>query len=145
MLSQRRLGVVLGCVNIVAKNLVQLAYTPMLLSFVGEADYLPFVPDGKKLAYVVTFGVSEIGSGRERTVELLNGIPSISMREDAGARIVLEHHRVSGPTFDLARCEDEDWDRVDSVLALQRRKSVEWLSEALEAALSSKFETANES
>lgn len=144
-MGQRRLGVVLGCVNIVAKNLVQLVYTPTLLSFVGKADYLPFVPDGKKLAYAVSFGVSEIGSGRERTVELLNGIPSISMRGDAGARIVLEHHRANGLAFDLVRCEDEDWDRLDAILALQRRKSVEWLFEALEAALSSKFETANES
>lgn len=37
--SQRRIGVVLGYANIVAKNLVNLVYTPMLLSFVGQADY----------------------------------------------------------------------------------------------------------
>lgn len=39
MPSQRRAGVVLGYVNIVVKNLVNLVYTPMLLSFVGRADY----------------------------------------------------------------------------------------------------------
>ena len=37
--SQRRVGVVLGYANIVVKNLVNLVYTPMLLSFVGQADY----------------------------------------------------------------------------------------------------------
>lgn len=37
--NQRRIGVVLGYVNIVVKNLVNLVYTPMLLSFVGQADY----------------------------------------------------------------------------------------------------------
>lgn len=39
MSSQRRVGVVLGYVNIIVKNLVNLVYTPMLLSFVGKADY----------------------------------------------------------------------------------------------------------
>lgn len=247
--------------------------------FNSDLDYLPFVPSGKKLAYAVSFGVSKIDSRWERTAELLNGIPSISMREEAGARIVreltgrtvpvvldptmlltssewraverkpnvaaareggfclkymlgddvngrvvdrlaaerglavvdlrdhslpvgpaefvwlvrnaglvctdsfhgsvfstlfhrpfviferreegqcdmssrldtlcgtfgLEHHRANGSAFDLARCEDEDWGRVDAILALQRRKSVEWLSEALETALSSGPQSTNES
>ena len=39
MPSQRRAGVVLGYANIAVKNLVNLVYTPMLLSFVGQADY----------------------------------------------------------------------------------------------------------
>lgn len=39
MPSQRRTGVVLGYANIIVKNLVNLVYTPMLLSFVGQADY----------------------------------------------------------------------------------------------------------
>lgn len=39
MPSQRRAGVVLGYANILVKNLVNLVYTPMLLSFVGQADY----------------------------------------------------------------------------------------------------------
>lgn len=39
MPSQRRAGVILGYANIVVKNLVNLVYTPMLLSFVGQADY----------------------------------------------------------------------------------------------------------
>ena len=37
--SQRRAGVLLGYANIIVKNLVNLVYTPMLLSFVGQADY----------------------------------------------------------------------------------------------------------
>ena len=37
--SQRRAGVVFGYANIAVKNLVNLVYTPMLLSFVGQADY----------------------------------------------------------------------------------------------------------
>lgn len=39
MPSQRRIGAILGYTNIVIKNLVNLVYTPMLLSFVGQADY----------------------------------------------------------------------------------------------------------
>ena len=39
MPSQRRVGVILGYANILTKNLVNLVYTPMLLSFVGQADY----------------------------------------------------------------------------------------------------------
>ena len=39
MPSQRRIGVVLGYANLIVKNLVNLVYTPMLLSFVGQADY----------------------------------------------------------------------------------------------------------
>lgn len=33
------MGIAFGYANIVAKNLVQLVYTPMLLSFVGKTDY----------------------------------------------------------------------------------------------------------
>lgn len=39
MPSQRKAGVVLGYLNIIVKNLVNLVYTPMLLSFVGQAEY----------------------------------------------------------------------------------------------------------
>lgn len=39
MMGQRRAGVVLGYVNIIVKNIVNLIYTPLLLSFVGQADY----------------------------------------------------------------------------------------------------------
>lgn len=39
MHSQRKLGALLGYVNILVKNLVNLVYTPLLLSFVGQADY----------------------------------------------------------------------------------------------------------
>lgn len=39
MASQRKAGALLGYANILAKNLVNLVYTPMLLSYVGQADY----------------------------------------------------------------------------------------------------------
>lgn len=39
MRSQRRKGVILGYANIIIKNVVNLLYTPMLLAFVGQADY----------------------------------------------------------------------------------------------------------
>lgn len=38
-MSQRKSGALLGYVNIIVKNLVYLVYTPMLLHFVGQADY----------------------------------------------------------------------------------------------------------
>ena len=43
MVSQRKAGAILGYANIIVKNLVNLVYTPMLLAFVGQADY--GVPD----------------------------------------------------------------------------------------------------
>lgn len=39
MISQRKAGALLGYSNIIVKNLVNLIYTPLLLSFVGKADY----------------------------------------------------------------------------------------------------------
>ncbi len=39
MVSQRKAGAALGYANIAVKNLVNLVYTPMLLSFIGQADY----------------------------------------------------------------------------------------------------------
>lgn len=39
MSNQRKKGAVLGYCNIVVKNIVQLLYTPMLLAFVGQAEY----------------------------------------------------------------------------------------------------------
>ena len=38
-MSQRKSGALLGYVNIIVKNMVYLVYTPMLLHFVGQADY----------------------------------------------------------------------------------------------------------
>lgn len=37
--NQRKIGAILGYVNILIKNLVNLAYTPMLLYFIGQDDY----------------------------------------------------------------------------------------------------------
>lgn len=39
MVSQRKAGALLGYVNVVAKNLVNLLYVPLLLHFLGQGDY----------------------------------------------------------------------------------------------------------
>lgn len=59
-------------------------------SFNSELDYLPMVPSAKKFAYAASFGVNRIEENRERTADLLNGIPRISVREQAGADIVAD-------------------------------------------------------
>lgn len=85
MASQRRVGVVLGYVNIVVKNLVNLVYTPLLLSFVGKADYgvyqtsysfvfsLTLLSFGFSQAYV-RFYTQEKANGSEGDIRRLNGI-----------------------------------------------------------------------
>lgn len=65
--------------------------------FNSELEYLPFVPKSKKIAYAASFGVSEIASNRERTAELLDGFSAISVREDAGAKIVRDLSGVESP------------------------------------------------
>lgn len=56
--------------------------------FNSDLEYLPFVPSVQKVAYAASFGVSHITEDRERTASCLRDIPSISVREDAGAAIV---------------------------------------------------------
>ena len=85
MVSQRRVGVVLGYTNILAKNLVNLVYTPMLLSFVGQADYgvyqscysfvfsLTLLSFGFSQAYV-RFYTLESTRGTEGGIRRLNGV-----------------------------------------------------------------------
>ena len=82
--------------------------------FNSEVEYLPTVPTGKKVSYAASFGVSEIVENRERTVELLDGIKAVSVREGAGADIVRdltgrEVPVVLDPTLLLGPV---DWDRV---------------------------------
>lgn len=84
MSSQRRVGVVLGYANIIVKNLVNLVYTPMLLSFVGQADYGVY-ESSYSFVYSLTllsFGFSQAyvrfyTRGRaqgERALRRLNGV-----------------------------------------------------------------------
>lgn len=85
MPSQRRAGVVLGYANIVVKNLVNLVYTPMLLSFVGQADYgvfqscnsfvfsLTLLSFGFSQAYV-RFYMQKRAHGEEDGIRRLNGV-----------------------------------------------------------------------
>ena len=85
MPSQRRAGVVLGYANIIAKNLVNLVYTPMLLSFVGQANYgvyqscnsfvfsLTLLSFGFSQAYV-RFYMQRKTHGGEEGIRRLNGV-----------------------------------------------------------------------
>ena len=58
--SQRKAGAVLGYANIVVKNVVNLLYTPMLLAFVGQADYGVFQTANNFIVslQLLTFGFS---------------------------------------------------------------------------------------
>ncbi len=85
MLSQRKSGVLLGYVNIIAKNLINLVYTPMLLSFVGQAEYgvyqssysfvfsLTVLSLGFSQAYVRFFAKERL-AGSDEGVRRLNGV-----------------------------------------------------------------------
>lgn len=85
MASQRRAGALLGYANILVKNLVNLVYTPMLLSFVGQADYGVFQTSNSFIfsLSLLTFGFSEAyvrfytqrrARGTEADVRRLNGL-----------------------------------------------------------------------
>ena len=85
MTSQRRVGVVLGYANIIVKNLVNLVYTPMLLSFVGQADYGVFQTSNSFVfsLTILSFGFSDAYirfymrrkiNGDEGDIQSLNGM-----------------------------------------------------------------------
>lgn len=85
MISQRNSGVFLGYANIIVKNLVNLIYTPMLLAFVGQADYGVYQTANSFVfsLTLLTFGFSEDyirfftqerAKGSEGNVRLLNGM-----------------------------------------------------------------------
>ena len=85
MASQRKAGALLGYVNIIVKNLVNLVYTPMLLAYVGQADYgvfqtsnsfvftLTILSVGFSQAYVRFFMLRKI-NGTEDDIRELNGM-----------------------------------------------------------------------
>lgn len=83
--SQRKAGAVLGYLNIIVKNLVNLVYTPMLLSFVGQADYGVYQTSNSFVfsLTLLTFGFSEAyvrfytqkrAHGTEDDIRSLNGM-----------------------------------------------------------------------
>ena len=85
MASQRKAGAILGYANIIVKNLVNLVYTPMLLSFVGQADYGVFQTSNSFVfsLSLLTFGFSEAyirfytqkrANGTEEDIRFLNGM-----------------------------------------------------------------------
>ena len=85
MASQRKAGVLLGYANIVIKNLVNLVYTPMLLAFIGQADYgvyqtansfifsLTLLTFGFSGAYI-RFYTQKRSHGEDDGVRALNGM-----------------------------------------------------------------------
>ena len=85
MVSQRKAGAILGYANIIVKNLVNLVYTPMLLAFVGQADYGVYQTANSFVfsLTLLTFGFSEAyirfytqkkAKGTEEDVRSLNGM-----------------------------------------------------------------------
>lgn len=60
MISQRKAGAIFGYANILTKNIVNLIYTPMLLSFIGQADYGVFQTSNSFVfsLSLLTFGFS---------------------------------------------------------------------------------------
>ncbi len=85
MASQRKAGAILGYANIIVKNLVNLVYTPMLLAFVGQADYGVFQTSNSFVfsLSLLTFGFSEAyirfytqkkAHGTEDDIKALNGM-----------------------------------------------------------------------
>ncbi len=85
MVSQRKAGAILGYANIIVKNLVNLVYTPMLLSFVGQADYGVFQTSNSFVfsLSLLTFGFSDAyirfytqkrANGTEKDINVLNGM-----------------------------------------------------------------------
>lgn len=83
--SQRKAGAILGYLNIIVKNIVNLVYTPMLLSFVGQADYGVYQTSNSFVfsLTLLTFGFSEAyvrfytqrrAHGTEEDIRSLNGM-----------------------------------------------------------------------
>ena len=79
MASQRKAGALLGYVNVVAKNLVNIIYVPLLLHFIGQADYGVF-----QMTNSVVFALTLLSAGfygayvrfymREKTIDNEAGI-----------------------------------------------------------------------
>lgn len=85
MANQRKAGAALGYANVIAKNLVNLMYVPLLLHFVGQGDYgvfqmtnsvvfaLTLLSAGFSGAYV-RFYMREVAHGTRTSIHRLNGI-----------------------------------------------------------------------
>lgn len=85
MRSQRKVGALLGYANIIAKNLVNIIYVPLLLHFIGQADYgvfqmtnsvvfaLTLLSAGFYGSYV-RFYMREKAQGNELGIRRLNGM-----------------------------------------------------------------------
>lgn len=58
MKGQRKTGALLGYANIIAKNLVNIIYVPLLLHFIGQADYGVF-----QMTNSVVFALTLLSAG----------------------------------------------------------------------------------
>lgn len=125
MASQRRAGAALGYANILAKNLVNLLYTPMLLSFVGQADYGVFQSCNSVVfsLTLLTFGFTESyvrfytrarrdgGSDSCEAVTTLNGMylamyaAVVAVALCAGMALAASAGRIFAATFTPAQIE----------------------------------------
>lgn len=85
LVSQRKSGAILGYINILTKNIVNLLYTPLLLHFLGQADYgvfqminsvvfaLTLLSGGFYGAYVRFYTQKKV-HGTEADIKRLNGM-----------------------------------------------------------------------
>lgn len=80
----------------------------------SDLEYLPKIPTGRKIAYAASFGVSSILERREEITRLLNDIPYISVRENAGADIVeeLTERKVPVVLDPVMLLSKEEWQSV---------------------------------
>lgn len=68
-------------------------------SFISENEFLTFADKHQRIALSASFGVSKLPPRfAEKYAELLNGIPNITVREDAGKEIV---YRLTGRHVDV--------------------------------------------
>ncbi len=84
--------------------------------FIGDVDFLPFIPREQKISYAASFGIDTIPeSERPRIAAHLQNIRTISVREKSGAKIVKELTGrdavlVLDPTLLLPK---EDWIKIE--------------------------------
>lgn len=84
--------------------------------FIGANDFLPSIPDEKKISYAASFGIDEIPIDHRKNVkEWLTHIPNISVREEAGKNIVerltgRKAETVLDPTLLL---DDRQWEKIE--------------------------------
>lgn len=126
MLSQKQSGVILSYINLVAKNIVALAYTPVLLRLLGQSQYglyqmvnsvitsLTLLDLGFGSAYIRFYARAQVS--KEKDAERrLNGlyllifimISLVSLL--IGAVLILNTQRLFGATLSAAELQTTKW------------------------------------